>query len=109
MAYSEALAERIRLVFRHRGDIVEKKMFGGLAFLMNGNLLVGVWTQSLIARLGAAQARDALTQEFVGPFEPAGTPMTGWVVIAPEGVDLDEQLKSWIALAEKFVETLPAK
>ena len=60
MAYSESLAERIRHVLRRRADFKEKKMFGGVGYLMNGNMLVGIWQQSLILRLGAEQSGQAL-------------------------------------------------
>lgn len=109
MPYSQALAERIRHVLRQRPDIDEKKLFGCLCWMLNGNLLVGVWHQSLIARLGPEQANDALQQPFVKVFDVTGKPMTGWVVVEPDGVDLDQDLQTWIELAETFVETLPRK
>lgn len=109
MPYSEALAERIRLLLRQRPDVEEKKMFGGVVFMLNGNMLVGIWKQSLIARIGAEQAEVALKQPFVKVFDITGKSMKGWVMVDPEGVDFDEELKSWIAKAEKFVKTLPEK
>jgi hypothetical protein len=109
MPYSQALAERIRQVLRQRNDIVEKKMFGGLVWMLNGNILVGVWHLSLIARLGREQATLALQQRHVKPFDVTGTPMTGWIMVEPEGIDLDQDLQTWIELAETFVETLPRK
>ena len=109
MAYSESLAERIRLILRQRRDIVEKKMFGGIGFLLNGNMLVGVWKQSLIARLGPEQGKAALRETHVGPFDITGRPMKGWVLIEPDGVDSDRQLSAWLEKSIEFVETLPAK
>jgi TfoX/Sxy family transcriptional regulator of competence genes len=109
MAYSKSLVERIRhLVSRHRG-ITEKKMFGGVCFLLNGNLLVGVWKDSLIARVGKADYETALLQEHVREFDVTGRPMKGWVMVEPDGIDSDRQLTHWIEQATQFVRTLPGK
>ena len=108
MPFSESLADRIRLVVKQSG-IQEKKMFGGLGFLLNGNMLVGIWHQSLIVRLGPQQAAEALAMPFVKDFDITGKPMKGWVMVAPEGIDFDADLRSWIEKARSFVETLPAK
>lgn len=109
MAYSKLLADRIRHSFGGENRVEEKKMFGGVGFLLNGNMCVGVWKDSLVARLGPDQASAALQEPFVGEFDITGRPMKGWVLIAPEGLDTDEQLKAWIDHAMRFVETLPAK
>ena len=78
MAYDEGLATRIRETLEGAPDIVEKKMFGGIGFLLNGNLLVGVWKDSLVARLGEEQAVEALLDPHVRPFDITGKPMKGW-------------------------------
>ena len=109
MAFSEELAERIRRRLTRRKGIEEKKMFGGVGFLLNGNLLVGVWKDSLIARLGPEQAEEALLEPHVKEFDITGRPMTGWVVVGPQGVEDDEQLTAWIGRATRFVRTLPAQ
>jgi len=109
MPYSQALAERIRHALRQRPNMVEKRLFGGLGWMLNGNLLVCAWHQSLIARLGPDQADHALQQPFVKVFDVTGKPMTGWVVVEPDGLDLDRDLQTWIERAEAFVETLPRK
>src|ERR1700681_281024 len=93
---------------RNRG-VEEKKMFGGVGFLLNGNLLVGVWKDSLIVRLGPDNYDDALLEPHVREFDITGKPMKGWVLVEPEGVVDDEQLKDWIERATKFVKSLPAK
>ena len=72
-------------------------------------MCVGIWKNSLIARVGPAHYEEALQQEFVGEFDITGRPMTGWVVVAPEGIDDDRQLQDWIERAVTFVETLPSK
>jgi hypothetical protein len=109
LAYSESLALRVRNLLGRRRGIAEKKMFGGVVFLLHGNMLVGVWKNSLIARLGPDQAEAALQRPNVVEFDVTGRPMRGWVMIEPEGLDTDEQLQEWIAQATEFVETLERK
>lgn len=109
MAFSKSLAQRIRDALARRPGIVEKKMFGGVAFLLNGNLLVGVWKDSLIVRLGPEEGEKALLETHVKEFDITGKPMKGWVMVEPDGIDEDGQLKAWIERAEEFVSTLPAK
>ena len=84
-------------------------MFGGVGFLLNGNLLVGVWKDSLIARLGPEGGDEALKEPHVSEFDITGRAMKGWVMVGPEGVENDEQLTAWIERATRFVRTLPAK
>ncbi|MCE9554493.1 MAG: TfoX/Sxy family protein [Planctomycetes bacterium] len=109
MAYSESLAQRVRDVFEDRRGITEKKMFGGVGFLLRGNMCVGVWKTSLIARLGPEQAKTALNEPYVQEFDITGRPMKGWVMIEADGVETDQQLMARIQQAVEFVETLPAK
>ena len=109
MAYSEALARRIRQQLKRNRNVDEKKMFGGVCQFLNGNICVGVWQDSLVARVGPEQFTDALQQPHVGEFDVTGRPMKGWVLVAPEGIDVDSQLKDWIQRALKFVRTLPPK
>jgi TfoX/Sxy family transcriptional regulator of competence genes len=109
MVYSKSLAARLRQMLSQSRGIVEKKMFGGIAFLLRGNMLVGVWQDSLIVRLGSEQAEQALTQPHVRAFDITGRPMRGWVMVDVEGLDRDRQLADWIEGATAFVATLPAK
>lgn len=109
MAYSESLASRVRQALGVRRGIVEKKMFGGLAFMLRGNMCVGVWQTALIARLGPDRAPAALKEPNVVEFDVSGRPMTGWVVVEADGLDTDEQLRGWIERALEFVETLPSR
>jgi TfoX/Sxy family transcriptional regulator of competence genes len=109
MAFSESLAARIRDALGRQRGIVEKKMFGGVGFLLHGNMLVGVWKNSLIVRLGSDEGKAALLEPHVLEFDITGRPMKGWVLVEPDGVDSDEQLKGWIERATNFVRTLPAK
>ena len=109
MPYSKSLAARTRHALGQRKTIVEKKMFGGVAFLLHGNMLVGVWNDSLIVRLGPEQGKTALREPHVREFDVTGRPMKGWVLVEPDGLDLDAQLNAWIERATRFVETLPPK
>jgi TfoX/Sxy family transcriptional regulator of competence genes len=109
MAFSESLAGRIRDALARKKKIEDKKMFGGVGFLLNGNMLVGVWKDSLIVRLGPDAYEDALQEPHVREFDITGKPMKGWVMVEPEGVEDDEQLAGWIERAVKFVGKLPGK
>jgi TfoX/Sxy family transcriptional regulator of competence genes len=109
MAFSEALAQRIRQRLARRKNVEEKKMFGGVGFLLNGNLLVGVWKDSLCVRLGPEQAEEALPEPHVKEFDITGRAMNGWVLVEPGGVTDDDQLKRWIQRAVNFVGKLPKK
>src|SRR6516164_2734784 len=103
MAFSEELAERIRHGLARRKGIEEKKMFGGIGFLLNGNLLVGVRKDSLLVRLDPEESGEALKEAHVSEFKITGRgTMKGWVVVGLEGVK-DDQLSGWIQRAVKFV------
>ena len=109
MAFDESLAARIRDALARKKGVVEKKMFGGVGFLLHGNMLVGVWKESLVARLGPDQGEAALKQPHVKDFDITGRAMKGWVLVGPEGVQNDEQLTDWIERPTRFVRALPAK
>ncbi len=110
MPFNESLAERTRQRLARRKNVEEKRMFGGVGFLLSGNLLVCVRRGSLLVRVGPEQNDDALKEAHVSEFviEGRGT-MNGWVVVGLEGVEDDDQLKGWIQRAVNFVRTLPAK
>jgi TfoX/Sxy family transcriptional regulator of competence genes len=109
MAFSESLAARIRDALAQKKNIEEKKMFGGVGFLLNGNMLVGVWKDSIIVRLGHDRYDDALVEPHVREFDITGKPMKGWIMVEPAGVKDDDQLKDWIGRATTFAKTLPKK
>ena len=109
MAFDESLAARIRDAFARKKNVEERKMFGGVCFLLHGNMLVGVWKDSLIVRLGPDAYDDALLEPHVREFDITGKPMKGWVLVEPEGVEEDDQLKDWMERATKFVKMLPGK
>jgi len=108
MPHSETLAERLRHSLAGR---LEEREFclGGVRFLLNGNMCVGVWKNSLIARLGPEQGELALKQKHVAGFNVTGQPIRGLVLVAPEDIANDDQLNVWIRRAEEFVVTLPGK
>src|SRR5580765_4939162 len=107
MAFNQSLAARIRSALARKRGIEEKKLFGGVGFLLNGNMLVGVWKDSLIVRLGPDNYDDALQESHVREFDITGKPMNGWVMVEPEGLVDDELLKNWMERATKFVKALP--
>ena len=109
MAFDETIAARIRQALARKKGVGEKKMFGGIVFFLNGNMLVGVWKNSLIVRLGQNQQDEALLEPHVREFDITGKPMRNWVLVEPEGVEEDDQLKDWIERAWKFVKVLPKK
>jgi Regulator of competence-specific genes len=109
MAYSQSLADRIRHVLGQQRGLVERKMFGGVGFLLHGNICVGVWKTSLIVRLGPEQYDEALGQPHVGEFDITGRPMRGWVLVESDGLEDDRQLRDWIDRSLEFVARLPAK
>lgn len=109
MPSNPELAARVRKALKRQRGVTEKRMFGGDIFLLNGNMLVGVWNDSLIVRLGVDQASAALQQPYVGPMDITGKPMKGWVIVGPSGLRDDADLRTWAMLAIGFVKTLEPK
>ena len=109
MVYDESLAARIRKLLARRKNVTEKKMFGGIEFLMNGNMCVGVWKEFLILRLGPDQYEGALREPCVKEFDITGRAMKGWVLVEPGGVEEEDELRMWVRRATTFTGTLPPK
>jgi hypothetical protein len=109
VAFDEGLAHRIRETLDDLPDLAEKRMFGGLAFLWRGNMLVGVIADDLIVRVGPEAAGDALGQPGARVFDFTGRPMKGWVVVDGGAITEDADLADWIDRARDFVEALPPK
>ena len=109
MAYDEGLAQRIRELTQHRPMVVEKKMFGGVAFMAYDYMFIGVVEDKLMARVGPDHYAAALKQPHVTTMEFTGKPMNGYVFVQPLGLAEDEQLEHWIDVCFAFVRTLPLK
>ena len=109
MAYDEGLAERIRLTVAERPGVIEKKMFGGLAFMLNEYMFCGVTNEELMARVGPDNYVTALSKPNVREMDFTGRSMKGYVFVAPEGTESDQDLQYWVDLCAEFVMTLPPK
>lgn len=109
MGYDEELAQRIRASLDGHKHITEKKMFGGVAFLRQGLMFVGVNDTTLMARVGKDNHADSLARPHVRPMDFTGKPMQGYVYVNKEGIQTEEELRFWVDRCERFVATLPPK
>ena len=109
MAYAEVVADRIRKAFAKKKGITEKKMFGGICFMMNGNMICGVEKDNLVVRVGPNQYDWALKQKHTRPMDFTGRPLKGFVYVLPQGIKTPSSLKKWLDLATDFVRSLPSK
>ena len=108
MAYDEQLAERVREVLAPLPGVVERKMFGGLAFMVDGHMCCGIVGDELMLRLGIDGAEDALERAHVRPMDFTGRPMAGMVFVSSEGLR-GAALAGWVERSTGFVRTLPPK
>jgi hypothetical protein len=106
MAYDELLAERIRRTVGQRSRVSEKKMFGGLAFLLGGKMFCGIVKDDLVVRVGPERYEEALGRPHVRPMDFTGRPMNGYVFVAPAGCSTEKAVSAWVATAAKFVSSL---
>jgi len=97
MAYDEGLVERLREIFEDRRDVNEKKMFGGIAFMVRGHMCCGVVGETLMARVGPDEYDQALKTRHVREMDFTGKPMKGFIYIDPEGFESDQDLRYWVA------------
>lgn len=109
MAYDEGLATRLTDVLGERTGFEPKKMFGGLALMVDGNMCIGVMGDEIIARVGPDAKDGALDEPGTRPFDFTGRPMKGWVVVAADVVAEDEDLEVWVERCLDFVRSLPPK
>ena len=108
MAYDETLAARVRDVLAGTEGVTERKMFGGLAFMVGGHMACGIVGDELMLRLGPARAERALARPHVRPMDFTGRPMTGMVFVGADGLRY-RALRTWVVQAVEFVGTLPPK
>jgi TfoX/Sxy family transcriptional regulator of competence genes len=109
MAYSEELADRVRDAVDGRPGVTERKMFGGIAWMVSGNMACGIIGEDLTIRLEREDAEAALGEEHVGPMEFTGRPMRGFIMVEAAGIEDDVDLGRWVDAAADFAESLPAK
>jgi len=109
MAYDEGLAQRVSEVLGERPELVAKKMFGGVGYMLRGNMACGILGQGLIVRVGLDCYEEALAAPHTGVFGHRGRAMKGWVLVAPEGTADDDALRAWVQQGVAFALTLPAK
>jgi hypothetical protein len=109
MPFDETIVARVRPLLSRRPGFSEKKMFGGVGFLLDGNMCVGVWKDFLIARVGPDAYAEALTKRGAKEFDITGRPMKGWVMVEPGGMRDDIKLGGWVEQSVEFVRGLPKK
>ena len=110
MTYSQSQAARVRKALAGRKEITEKEMFGGIAFLLGGNMCVGIHGDDLIVRIEPATTEAMLKEPGAKPFDLAGArAMAGWLLVAPAGYRTEATLQTWVARGVGFASSLPKK
>lgn len=109
MPYDEGLAQRILDALGERDGLESKKMFGGVGYMLRGNMSVGVHGDELIVRVGPRRYEEALRRPHARPFDMTGRPMKGWIWVGQEGFEDDEDLDAWVQLGVDFALSLPPK
>jgi hypothetical protein len=109
VAYDEKLASRITRATRDWRDCTSKRMFGGVGWLIAGNMCVGIWQDSLIVRCAPSESAKLLAKKHTRVFDLTGRPMKGWLLVAPEGLATAAALAGWLARARAFAESLSPK
>jgi TfoX/Sxy family transcriptional regulator of competence genes len=109
MSYDERTANRIRAVLARRRDVVERKMFGGLTFMVNGAMCCGITAEALVIRVGPAAYEAALAEPHVRPMTFTGRPLAGMVYVDPPGYRTARALTRWVQCGIDFVTATPAR
>ncbi len=109
MAYNECLAERVRGILTKHPTLAERRMFGGISFMLQGNFCCGVVNDDLVVRVGPESYEGALTQAATREMDFTGRPMTGWVYVAAAGLESSSALAEWVSCGVQFALSLPAK
>ena len=109
MPYDPGLAARLADLVDNRTGMEEKKMFGGIGWMLNGNMCTGVYKDWLIIRVGEEAALKVLKEKHIKPMDITGKPMRGWAMVAPKGYESDNNLERFVNMAADFVKKLPVK
>jgi len=109
MTYNSALADRIHAILGDLPGLQEKKMFGGIGFIVRGNMACGVVGEDLVVRLDPQDNDAALALPYTKPFDTYGRKMAGWVLVSPQGIERDADLESWVLRGVDYAGTLPDK
>ena len=109
MAYDEGLAQRLREALANADGLTERRMFGGIAFMLDGNMAVGVSSDELMVRTGPDRHDEALAHPHARVFDLSGRAMKGWVLVSPQGAADDADLAGWLKLGVSFARSLPPK
>lgn len=109
MAYDEKLADRIRKALAGRKGLTERKMFGGIAFMLRGNMCCGVVKNDLVVRIGPHRYNEALHKPHARPMDFTGRPLKGFVFVSHGGYRTDRALQKWLSAAMRFVSSLEGR
>ncbi len=109
MPYDELLAIRLKAILSSHPGIIEKRMFGGICVLINGNMACGVYKNDLIVRIGVENHQEAMARPHVKVFDITGKPMRGWVMVEPQGCASEQALQAWVEKGVTFAQSLPPK
>lgn len=109
MPYDVRLAERVREVLRNQNELVEKRMFGGVCFLVRGHMCCGVTKDLLVVRVGPDDYGRAVAESHARPMDFTGRPLRGFVYVGPQGVRNRDSLAAWVRRGVRYVESLPGK
>lgn len=109
MAYDEALAEKVAEYLESQPDVTERKMFGGIGFMIQGNMAVGVSKDALMVRVGVDDYEGALSEPYVRKFDMKGGEMTGWVLVDPPALSDEPGLSKWIDRGRVIALSFPPK
>lgn len=109
MSYNETLAERIRKALANQKDVAEKKMFGGLTFMVDDKMCCGVQKDDLMIRVSVEEYEKALFNPRARPMDFTGKPFPGFLYVAPTGCEADADLQAWVDMAVAYGKSQPAK
>jgi TfoX/Sxy family transcriptional regulator of competence genes len=109
MAYNIDLEQRIDKMLNRLGSITKQKMFGGIGYLLNGNMCFGIHKEYLVIRTTPEKAAELMKSEDTAPFDITGRPMKGWVLVSPDAVETEDQLMEMLQIGASFAQKLPRK